>query len=177
MTQSPAAHPLCSGREHLAAGRGPGGGRLARRERRALLHRAQEPALVTPRNPPSQLRRPTVPPKPRLTEAHFPQIFTKVDKKRKVRPGKRSNALENVEEFLFELGQTWTEFPPMVLTSSSSAAGKQELGNHIAFLRNRWKKGGMRRSVKPPTGKAGAAKGGAATGAEKSPAGDDEDDF
>lgn len=34
----------------------------------------------------------------------------------------------------------------------------QELGNHIAYLRNRWKKGGMRRAVPPPAAaKAGAA--------------------
>lgn len=160
----------------------------------------------------------------------FPQVFTKVDKKRKVRPGKRTNAMENVEKFQFELGQTWAEFPPMVLTSSSAMIGKQarvaeaplrlqqgelslrmlvrrfalwlfgdrralrlvrcpyrmcrvvsaqELGNHIAFLRNRWKKGGVRRAVAAPTGPTGGAKGGAGAGkggaAEKQDAGNPED--
>ena len=94
-------------------------------------------------------------PTPRLAAL---QVFTKVDKRKKVQPGKRTRPLENVALFQEELAQTWEEFPPMVLTSASSGAGRSELLNHIAGLRNHWKANkGARRLGGAQEGRGGAA--------------------
>ena len=66
----------------------------------------------------------------------FSVVFTKVDKRKKLRPGERSNARENVRAFQGALAEGWKEMPPSVMTSASSGAGKQDLLNHIAALRN-----------------------------------------
>jgi GTP-binding protein len=66
----------------------------------------------------------------------FSVVFTKVDKRKKLRLGERSNARENVRAFQGALAEGWKEMPPSVMTSASSGAGKQDLLNHIAALRN-----------------------------------------
>ena len=67
----------------------------------------------------------------------FTVVFTKVDKRKKLRPGERSNARENVRAFHTAMAEGgWKELPPSVMTSASSGAGKQDLLNHIAALRN-----------------------------------------
>ena len=62
-------------------------------------------------------------------------VFTKVDKKRKVKSGKRANPEENVEAFCREVSEYWDELPPMIFTSSKTGDGKQAVLNHVATLR------------------------------------------
>ena len=67
----------------------------------------------------------------------FTVVFTKVDKRKKLRPGERSNARENVRAFQNAMAEGgWKELPPSVMTSASNGVGKQDLLNHIAALRN-----------------------------------------
>ena len=77
-----------------------------------------------------------------LGEAGVPVtvVFTKVDKRKKVGAGKRANPAENVEEFCREVSEYWDELPPMLYTSSVNGEGKREVLNHIATLRQFFKK-------------------------------------
>ena len=77
-----------------------------------------------------------------LGEAGVPVtvVFTKVDKRKKVGAGKRANPAENVEEFCREVSEYWDELPPMLYTSSANGEGKREVLNHIATLRQFFKK-------------------------------------
>jgi len=78
-----------------------------------------------------------------LGEAGVPVtiVFTKVDKRRKrATGGTRVNPQENVEEFCREVSQYWDELPPMLYTSAVNAEGKREVLNHIATLRQFFKK-------------------------------------
>ena len=68
-------------------------------------------------------------------------VFTKVDKKRKVKSGKRANPEENVEAFCREVSEYWDELPPMIFTSSKTGDGKQALLNHVATLRQFFREG------------------------------------
>ena len=68
-------------------------------------------------------------------------VFTKVDKKRKVKAGKRARPEENVEEFCREVSEYWEEMPPMIFTSSKTGDGKQSVLNHVATLRQYFKEG------------------------------------
>ena len=65
----------------------------------------------------------------------FTVVFTKVDKRRKVRPGVRTNHEDNVRAFQEALAPSWAELPPCVITSSVTGTGRQALLNHIAALR------------------------------------------
>ena len=78
-----------------------------------------------------------------LGEAGVPVtiVFTKVDKKRKKGSGgTRVNPQENVEEFCREVSEYWDELPPMLYTSAVNAEGKRDVLNHIATLRQFFKK-------------------------------------
>ena len=68
-------------------------------------------------------------------------VFTKVDKKRKIKSGKRANPEENVEAFCREVSEYWDELPPMIFTSSKTGDGKQALLNHVATLRQFFREG------------------------------------
>ncbi|ACO67060.1 predicted protein [Micromonas commoda] len=68
-------------------------------------------------------------------------VFTKVDKKRKVKSGKRANPEENVEAFCREVSEYWDELPPMIFTSSKTGDGKQAVLNHVATLRQFFREG------------------------------------
>ena len=68
-------------------------------------------------------------------------VFTKVDKKRKVKSGKRAKPEENVEAFCREVSEYWEEMPPMIFTSSKTGDGKAALLNHVATLRQFFKEG------------------------------------
>ena len=68
-------------------------------------------------------------------------VFTKVDKKRKIKAGKRARPEENVEMFCREVSEYWEEMPPMIFTSSKSGDGKQSVLNHVATLRQFFKEG------------------------------------
>ena len=50
-------------------------------------------------------------------------VFTKVDKKRKIKAGKRARPEENVENFCREVSEYWEEMPPMIFTSSKTGDG------------------------------------------------------
>ena len=65
----------------------------------------------------------------------FSVVFTKVDKRKKVRPGERVNPAANAKLFLGALAADWAELPPCVLTSSSTGVGRAPLLAHIAALR------------------------------------------
>lgn len=65
----------------------------------------------------------------------FTVVFTKVDKRRKVRPGMRTQHEDNVRAFQEALAPDWEQLPPCVVTSSVTAFGRQSLLNHIAALR------------------------------------------
>ena len=65
----------------------------------------------------------------------FSVVFTKVDKRRKVRPGVRTNPEDNVRAFQEALAPSWEQLPPCVITSSVTGFGRQALLNHIAALR------------------------------------------
>lgn len=77
-----------------------------------------------------------------LGEAGVPVtiVFTKVDKRKKIATGKRVNPQENVEIFCREVSQYWDELPPMLYTSSANGEGKRDVLNHIATLRQFFKK-------------------------------------
>jgi len=77
-----------------------------------------------------------------LGEAGVPVtiVFTKVDKRRKVKTGKRADPAENVERFCREVSEYWDELPPMLYTSAANGEGKREVLNHIATLRQFFKK-------------------------------------
>jgi len=77
-----------------------------------------------------------------LGEAGVPVtiVFTKVDKRKKIATGKRVNPQENVEIFCREVSQYWDELPPMLYTSSVNGEGKKDVLNHIATLRQFFKK-------------------------------------
>jgi GTP-binding protein len=78
-----------------------------------------------------------------LGEAGVPVtiVFTKVDKKRKKGSGgQRVNPQENVEEFCREVSEYWDELPPMLYTSAVNGEGKRDVLNHIATLRQFFKK-------------------------------------
>jgi GTP-binding protein len=66
-------------------------------------------------------------------------VFTKVDKKRKVKSGVRARPEENVEMFCREVSEYWEEMPPMIFTSSKTGDGKQSVLNHVATLRQFFK--------------------------------------
>jgi hypothetical protein len=66
----------------------------------------------------------------------FSVIFTKVDKRKKLRPGTRVDPRDNVRAFQGALAAGWRELPPSVMTSSTSGVGRQDVLNHIAALRN-----------------------------------------
>ena len=68
-------------------------------------------------------------------------VFTKVDKKRKIKAGKRARPEENVEAFCREVSEYWEEMPPMIFTSSKTGDGKQSVLNHVATLRQFFKEG------------------------------------
>ena len=68
-------------------------------------------------------------------------VFTKVDKKRKVKSGVRARPEENVEMFCREVSEYWEEMPPMIFTSSKTGDGKQSVLNHVATLRQFFKEG------------------------------------
>ena len=68
-------------------------------------------------------------------------VFTKVDKKRKVKNGVRARPEENVEMFCREVSEYWEEMPPMIFTSSKTGDGKQSVLNHVATLRQFFKEG------------------------------------
>jgi GTP-binding protein len=68
-------------------------------------------------------------------EVPFSVVFTKVDKRRKLRPGVRTRAADNVRAFQGALAAGWKELPPSLMTSANSGAGRQALLNHIAALR------------------------------------------
>jgi len=69
-------------------------------------------------------------------------VFTKADKKRKAKGGKRATPAEHVEMFADEISEMFEELPPFVFTSANSGEGKKELLNHIATIREFMKKGG-----------------------------------
>ena len=71
-------------------------------------------------------------------------VFTKVDKKRKVKSGVRARPEENVEMFCREVSEYWEEMPPMIFTSSKTGDGKQSVLNHVATLRQFFKEGERR---------------------------------
>jgi ribosome biogenesis GTP-binding protein YsxC/EngB len=66
----------------------------------------------------------------------FSVIFTKVDKRKKLHPGKRVDPTDNVRAFQGALAAGWRELPPSVMTSAATGAGRQDVLNHIAALRN-----------------------------------------
>ena len=70
-------------------------------------------------------------------------VFTKADKKRKAKGGKRATPAEHVEMFADEISEMFEELPPFVFTSANSGEGKKELLNHIATIREFMKKGGQ----------------------------------
>ena len=69
-------------------------------------------------------------------------VFTKADKKRKAKGGKRATPAEHVEMFADEISEMFEELPPFVFTSANSGEGKKELLNHIATIREFMKTGG-----------------------------------
>lgn len=77
-----------------------------------------------------------------LGEAGVPVtiVFTKVDKRKKVKTGKRADPAENVERFCREVSEYWDELPPMLYTSAANGEGKRAVLNHIATLRQFFKK-------------------------------------
>jgi ribosome biogenesis GTP-binding protein YsxC/EngB len=62
-------------------------------------------------------------------------VFTKADKKRKAKGGKRATPLEHVEMFAEEISDMFEELPPFIFTSANNGEGKKELLNHIATIR------------------------------------------
>ena len=86
-------------------------------------------------------------------------VFTKVDKRKKIAAGKRANPQETMEEFCREAMDNWDwdELPPMIYTSSETAEGKREVLNHIASLRQFFKKPLKEDFVKSIQGDAGAS--------------------
>lgn len=77
-----------------------------------------------------------------LGEAGVPVtvVFTKVDKRRKIKAGKRANPAENIERFCRDASEHWDELPPTLYTSAETGEGKREVLNHIATLRQFFKK-------------------------------------
>lgn len=69
-------------------------------------------------------------------------VFTKADKKRKAKGGKRATPAEHVDMFADEISEMFEELPPFVFTSANSGEGKKELLNHIATIREFMKNGG-----------------------------------
>ena len=67
--------------------------------------------------------------------------YSAVDKKRKVKSGRRASPEENVEMFCREVSEFWEELPPMIFTSAKSGDGKQSLLNHVATLRQFFREG------------------------------------
>ena len=68
-------------------------------------------------------------------------VFTKADKKRKAKGGKRATPAEHVDMFADEISEMFEELPPFVFTSANSGEGKKELLNHIATIREFMKYG------------------------------------
>ena len=68
-------------------------------------------------------------------------VFTKADKKRKAKGGKRATPAEHVDMFADEISEMFEELPPFVFTSANSGEGKKELLNHIATIREFMKNG------------------------------------
>jgi GTP-binding protein len=68
-------------------------------------------------------------------------VFTKADKKRKAKGGKRATPAEHVDMFADEISEMFEESPPFVFTSANSGEGKKELLNHIATIREFMKNG------------------------------------
>jgi GTP-binding protein len=77
-----------------------------------------------------------------LGEAGVPVtvVFTKVDKRRKIKAGKRADPAENIERFCRDASEHWDELPPTLYTSAETGEGKREVLNHIATLRQFFKK-------------------------------------
>jgi len=88
----------------------------------------------------------------------FSVVFTKIDKRRKLRPGVRTVPGDNVRAFQGALAAGWTELPPSLMTSSASGYGRQVLLNHIAALRNLHRKrfGALKVAHASPGAKAAA---------------------
>ena len=62
-------------------------------------------------------------------------VFTKTDKKRKAKGGKRATQAEHVEMFADAVSEMFEELPPFIFTSANSGEGKKELLHHIATIR------------------------------------------
>lgn len=58
----------------------------------------------------------------------FALVFTKTDK------NKPSETVKNVNEFMKELGKTWTEPPPFFISSATRKLGREELLSYIDKL-------------------------------------------
>lgn len=63
-------------------------------------------------------------------------VYTKWDKKKKLKQGKRSNPIEHASMFADALASTWDELPPMLATSATTYAGRDELLLHLAYVRS-----------------------------------------
>jgi len=95
-------------------------------------------------------------------EVPFTIVFTKMDKRRKLKPGQRVDHHTNVDAFkqaLVEDGWDADALPPMLLTSSKARTGKSAILNHLAELRDLWRKQGGKKEIlrTKPLGSAAAA--------------------
>ena len=61
-------------------------------------------------------------------------VFTKWDKRKKIKQGKRSNPIEHAAMFSDALSESWDEPPPMVPTSASTNMGRDELLLHFGYV-------------------------------------------
>jgi len=62
-------------------------------------------------------------------------VFTKWDKRKKLRKGVRSRPHEHVLQFAQSLQDSWDELPPMLPASAIDARGREKLLGHIAYCR------------------------------------------